>query len=54
MNRKNGLVKRTKIRKNRLKGESPATLKASRMLLGLKDALRVAGDASTVNIYSVS
>lgn len=53
MNRKNCLVKRTKIRKNRLKGASPATLKASRML-GLKDALRVAGDASTVNIHSVS
>lgn len=54
MNRKNGVVKRTKIRKNRMKGASPATLKASRMVLSLKDALRVAGEASTVNIYSIS
>lgn len=54
MNRINGFAKRAKIRKNKPKGASPATLKASRMLLSLRDALRVAGDASTVNIYSVS
>jgi len=54
MNRKNGVAKRTKIRKNRMKGAPPATLKASRVLLSLKDALRVAGGPSTVNTYSVS
>lgn len=54
MNRKNSVAKRAKIRKNRLKGASPATLKASHKRFRLKDALRVAGDASTVNIYSIS
>lgn len=54
MKRKNGVAKRAKIRKNRIKGASPATLKASCMVWSLKDALRVAGDASTVNIYSIS
>ena len=53
MNRKNGVAKRTKIRKNRLAGSSPATPKASRRVLSLKDALRVAGDEGTVNTYSI-
>lgn len=54
MKRKSGVAKRVKIRKNRLKGVSPATLKAFCMVLSLKDALRVAGDSLTVNTYSVS
>jgi hypothetical protein len=53
MNRKIGGVRRAKIRKNRLKGSPPATLKAFPLLLSLKNALRVAGGEATVNTYSV-
>lgn len=53
MNRKNGLMKRAKIRKNRFKGSSRATLKTFRMVLSLKNVLRVARDEGTVNLYSI-
>lgn len=53
MNRKNGFLKRTKLRKNRMRNGGYATLTASRLLQGLKDAVRVAYPPTTVNIYSV-
>lgn len=53
MNRKNGLTKRAKIRKNQLKGSARATLKPSHMLLSLKDGLRVARAECTVNLSSI-
>lgn len=52
MKRKNALTKRAKIRKNHLKGSARATLKPFRMLLNLKNGLRVARAEGTVNLYS--
>jgi hypothetical protein len=53
MNRKIGLLKRAKIRKNRATGGGHATLRALTLLRGLKSALRVACPPITVNLYSV-
>jgi len=53
MKRKNGTVKRAKIRKNRATDGGHATLRAFRLLHSLKNALRVACPPGTVNLYSI-
>lgn len=53
MKRKNGFVKRAKIRKNRASDGGYATLNASLKLRSLKDALRVAYPPGTVNTKSI-
>lgn len=53
MNRKTGFLKRTKLRKNRVRDGGHATLTALRLLQGLKNAVRVACPPITVNIYSI-
>lgn len=52
-NGKNGLVKRTKLRKNRARSTMRATLAATFMMRG-KCAARVARMVPTVNPYSIS
>jgi hypothetical protein len=50
MNRKNGFLKRTKLRKNRVKDRGQATLTAFPLLQGLKNAVRVACPRVAVKI----
>lgn len=53
MKRKNGFLKRAKLRKNRAAHGGHATLTAFRLLHSLKNAVRVACPPVTVNAYSV-
>ncbi len=53
MNRKNGLLKRAKMRKKQARGDGRVTLTAPGTLQSLKNAVRVTRPSANVNLCNI-